>query len=376
MQAKSAVHMTAYPKAPADESSAEEVMRLTRDVRETLASIDEDQPTAESGPPVRPPETAQVAPTLWRTAAELFESEDVEVDWIVPGYLAKGAITELTAKIKTGKTHLVLDAVAAVLTGGTFLGQQVRQGPVLYLTEERTSTFLSALRCAGIDGARSLHVILRQDSRGLSFDAICREVLQRATQTGAVLVVIDTLPDWASLGGDSENDAGAALEVMRSVQLLAEAGLAVIILRHERKSGGEVGDGARGSSAFGGAADILISLKRAQGQGHANRRKLEAVGRFDEVPPQLIVEMVDGHYRALGTESDLEYQTVKNGLLEILPGSHDEALTLDTLCAQLDAKRTTVQDVLKKLQADGTVFREKGAGEASSRAFGFWQRDE
>jgi hypothetical protein len=43
------------------------------------------------------------------------------------------------------------------------------------------------------------------------------------------------------------------------------AGLAVLMLRHERKGGGEVGESGRGSSAFAGAVDVILQLKRPEG---------------------------------------------------------------------------------------------------------------
>ena len=41
-------------------------------------------------------------------------------------------------------------------------------------------------------------------------------------------------------------------------QAAAAEGLGVLVSQHERKSGGEVEDSGRGSSAFAGAADIEI----------------------------------------------------------------------------------------------------------------------
>ena len=43
-----------------------------------------------------------------RSGADIANEVDEQVDWIAPGYVAKGAITELGAKVKTGKTTLIL----------------------------------------------------------------------------------------------------------------------------------------------------------------------------------------------------------------------------------------------------------------------------
>ena len=75
--------------------------------------------------------------------------------------------------------------------------------------------------------------------------------MEKAIQKGAMLVV-DTLFKFAGIRGDGENASGEAVEAMGPLQLATSAGLSVAVIRHERKSGGNVGDSARVSSAFGG----------------------------------------------------------------------------------------------------------------------------
>ena len=176
------------------------------------------------------------------------------------GYLARGAITELDAKIKTGKTHFTCDLICAVLAGVDFLERRTSPTPVLYLTEERPATFRTALKRVGLDDT-DLHLAFRSNTK-VPWARMGQAVVARAKALGVGLVVIDTLSDWSGLEADKENDAGAALAAMRPLQEMAAAGLAVLVLRHERKSGGQVGESARGSSAFGGAADILLSLRK------------------------------------------------------------------------------------------------------------------
>jgi AAA domain len=69
----------------------------------------------------------------FRTAKDLAEAAE-RVEWIVRGYLAKGAITELTGKAKVaGKTTLFAHIVACILDGDFCLGDMARRGPVVYL---------------------------------------------------------------------------------------------------------------------------------------------------------------------------------------------------------------------------------------------------
>ena len=59
-----------------------------------------------------------------------------------------------------------------------------------------------------------------------------------------------------------ENDAAEALRASRPLQQAAQSGLGVIATCHHRKGGGALGESRRGSSAFGGAVDIIVSLTR------------------------------------------------------------------------------------------------------------------
>lgn len=197
---------------------------------------------------------------------------------------------------------------------------------------------------------------------------------EKALEVGAGLVICDTLSDWTALSGDSENNAGAALEVMRPLQDAAAEGPAILVCMHERKSGGDTVDAARGSSAFGGAAEIIFSLHRVAVPGHESRRELTGVGRFDDIPTRLVVEMVDGHYVSLGSSGDVERKTARRLCVESLAMKREWAKPL----AHLEAKgkgvvsRVTFQRVLDQLINEGIVLREYGAGEASNKAYGYW----
>ena len=324
---------------------------------------------------LRVQETAGDLPTI--SAVEFCRQVPEEPEWIVEGYLARGTITELDAKIKTGKTHFATDLIRAILAREEFLGQKTVRTPVLYLSEERQTTFRAALKRVGLENETDLHLVFRQEVR-TSWPEVGRAVVARAKDIGIGLVVVDTLSDWSGLAADKENDAGAALEAMRPLQAMAAAHLAVMANRHERKSGGEVGESARGSSAFGGAADILLSLRKDPSLGHANRRVLEGIGRLQGALPKLILEMTDGHYRSLGTSTQVETRKARELLLEILPEAEDQAFTEGHILEQAaeQVSRSTLKRVIDSLVEEGAISKRKGAGSASARAYGFWMSEE
>ena len=136
---------------------------------------------------------------------------------------------------------------------------------------------------------------------GHDWPQVVDEAITKCREVGAVLLVIDTLSMWAGLRGEDENASGAAAGAMEPVANAAAEGFAVLVARHERKSGGEVGDAGRGSSAFSGAVDVAITLRRLEGDATATEaRRLDAVGRYDETPETLVIEAHRARLRLAG----------------------------------------------------------------------------
>jgi hypothetical protein len=304
--------------------------------------------------------------------AELLERTPSEPEWIVRGLLARESITDLAAKIKLGKTHFTLAMIAAILRGQDFLGIPTTRTRVLYLTEERQPTFSAACRRVGLKPGDNLHVLLRSDAPR-DWNVTGAIVLREAKRLSVGLVVIDTLSDWAGLKADEENDAGTALAAMRPLQAIAAAGPAVIDLRHDRKGpSADLADSSRGSSAFGGAADILLGLRPATGAGHPNRRQLIGLGRFDDVPADLAIELVDGKYVFLGEGRGIAKRDARQTVLGVLPRHRGEAVStneISELCSEV--RDTTLKETLKQLVAEGLVRRERPLL-PDPRAFGYW----
>ena len=157
--------------------------------------------------------------------------------WVLHGYFAAGSIAEMSAKIKIGKTSLLLSACAAILDGVPLVGQPTHKTKVLYLTEQPDTSFREAMERAGLLGREDFHVLSFGDTRGVAWPDVVRAAVIQAKRVGAGLLAVDTLSQWAGLSGDSENDSGTAIEAMNPLQFAAAQGLAVIVVRHERKSG-------------------------------------------------------------------------------------------------------------------------------------------
>jgi hypothetical protein len=223
-------------------------------------------------------------------------------DWLIPGILAVSAITEIDGKIKAaGKTTLSLFAVRAVLDGAPFLGWPTRRARVLYATEQQRQTFMDALRRTGLaERGEELRILFREDLRGLKWPEVVALLQEEAVTGNRDLVVIDTIGKLAGIV--NENDAGEWSAAMSPVQDLAASGRAVLLDRHDRKSGGEVGESGRGSSQASGDVDIILGLRRPEGKQPGSRRVIESLSRYPDTPEKIVIELHADGYVLLGEE--------------------------------------------------------------------------
>jgi hypothetical protein len=291
---------------------------------------------------------------LFRTAAQIAEQTPDHVVWIAPPWVAAGAITELAGKIKvSGKTTWVTHLVRAVLEGQPFLGHGTAKSPAVYLTEQSPRTFRVALERAGLLGREDLHVLFWHESIGMTWPVIVAAAVRECERHGAQMLVVDTLPQFTNLPGDDENRSGDALAAMRPLQVAATRGIGVIVVRHERKAGGDVGDAARGNSAFGGAVDIVLSMRRTEANN--NLRTIQAISRFSEMPAETIVELAEDGY-VLRDRSDRAAEQAEAAVWGLLAASLSP-LTPDEIVDATRLPRTNVQRALVELVSSGQLVR-------------------
>jgi DnaB-like helicase N terminal domain/AAA domain len=293
----------------------------------------------------------------FKTAVELSASSDHEIGWILTGYAAKGSITEIGAKVKAGKTTLLLAMVRAIMDGATFLGRATLKTPVVYLTEQPGVSFRQAMERADLLEHEDFTVLPFYDTRGMGWPEVAAAAVTECKRIGASLLVVDTLGQFAGLTGDKENNSGDALEAIRPLQEAASEGIGVVVIRHERKSGGEVGDSGRGSSAFAGAVDIVISLRRPGGNSPKNRRLMQSLSRFHETPADLLIELTDEGYTALGEPGETAVKDAKDAILAVAPQTETEALALKELVSAAKVSRQTAQRALDELVREGMLGR-------------------
>jgi hypothetical protein len=300
----------------------------------------------------------------FKTAREIADATPAETEWIARPWVAKGAATEIDGKIKSaGKTTFVSHLIKAVVDGKLFMGDRTKRTRVVYLTEQPPASFRKVLERAGLTDCEDVLILPWHETMGSPWPVVARAAADKAQEFGAELLVIDTLGQFAGIKGDAENSAGAAHEAMEPIQEAAARGLGVCLTRHERKGGGEVGESGRGSSAFGGAVDIILSIRRGDGNVRPTVRVIESLSRFEETPDKLVIELIEGKYRSIGDATAFAEEEARAAILDALPATRETALTTSELLDKLkeqDVKRTAAQSALAEIVQDGAVTRTGG----------------
>jgi hypothetical protein len=292
---------------------------------------------------------------------ELVSASRGKVDWIAKPFVVRGGITEVTGKIKAaGKTTFILDLVRAVLSGQEFLGYPTRKTRVIFLTEQPRSSFSVALERAGLLRSDRLRILPWANARGVKWAHIVKRVREECREFHARLVVVDTVFYFAYKSGMDENSSGSAIEIMQPLGELASHGIAVVAIRHERKDSGDVGDVGRGSSAFGGVPDILISIRRPSGGHRPTMRELRMESRFSETPSELMVELTPTGFVNCGSGADVEFRRALKQIREAI-SSHKDGMTLGKIHKSTGVGRTTAQKAILRLIKKGLIVQ-KGKG--------------
>jgi predicted transcriptional regulator len=298
----------------------------------------------------------------FRTAREVAEATPEEVPWSARPWLARGAILEIDGPIKrAGKTSLVSHMAACILDGKPFMGEPTARTKVVFLTEQSPTSFRKVLERAGLTDREDLLILHWHDTIGMEWHDVAHAAADKAREFGAGVLVVDTIGQFAGIKGDGENSAGEAQEAMKPLQEAASNGLAIVVTRHDRKAGGEVGESGRGSTAWGGIADVIMAVRRHHmSDARPTVRVIESLSRFEETPDKLIVELTEQGYRSLGDAVVFADQEAMKAIVELLPSKPENSTaTADLLDAlqKRDVRRTVANEALKKLTTAGTVLR-------------------
>ena len=316
------------------------------------------------------PAEPEPAPTVrFFTVPELAELPDAHVEWVLKGLWARGMLTQVTGPPKEGKTTFLGAAAAAVSEGREFIGLPTTKSGVLYYTEEGRQTFVGMMRRVCASDAANIHVLLRSQTFGRPWADVCEAIRVYRNAHDIGLVIVDTFTDLAGLAGEDENISGPVLKAIGHLRPIAADGAAVVIVRHDRKEGGSLLESGRGSSAFAGAVDVLMALRK-KGE---TQREVIALGRPEGVPDSVFVTFDGTDYSAADDPRRARDLELERTLLAVLPRDAEHAIGVEEVATLIGRSTKTATKQLKRLRDEGAVQSGRGKGRVSAhQAIGWW----
>jgi KaiC/GvpD/RAD55 family RecA-like ATPase len=235
-------------------------------------------------------------------ASKLAKLSQKPMKWVWERYLPEGTLALLSAYMKVGKTTFAYGLAISVSQGKPFLSYPTKQGGVLILAvEENRRDVLARLHKFGMKKEDDLYV---HAGRVSPSPATIERIRRFVKKKGIVLVLVDTLARYWGIK-DENNNSDVVKKVSPWLDLAHETGVAVLLIHHDRKSGGDEGRGIRGGSALLGLVDQALMLDRRPGS-NKRQRILRALGRYDETPTEMVIELDGTAYRSLGTPEELD----------------------------------------------------------------------
>lgn len=250
------------------------------------------------------------------------EGNDEAVEWLLEDYLRPGALALLAGKPKEGKTTFAYELAWNSAQGQPFLGRTTKGGGVLILAlEEHPRDVRLRLQALGATTPPNLYVHCGfLDPSPTTLGAIKQFI--GANQI--TLVLVDTLAAFWRI--EDENDAAALTKAVKPLLALArESGACVLLIHHARKAEGSYGDEIRGSGALFALVDIALILKRHEVH---TQRILHGVSRYPETPAELVIELRETGYVALGDPSAVNKEARRHKLLAALSDELEDAGTI------------------------------------------------
>ena len=283
---------------------------------------------------------------------------------VVDGFLYPGC-TIFNARPKIGKSWLMLQSAIWLACGSAIAGRLrvCQPGKVLYLaleeTEARTTRRMKKLT-APSDYLRDITFIYRKDIEAAALGGILQIDEYLKTHPGIRLVVIDTLLAFQRIERKKTNDLLLSdYNMIQPLQeLAARHDVAIVIVDHSRKLGGDAIDVLSGSTGKSAAPDAVITLQR-QGDGSC----LLSVIHRDAEPQTYQMKLYgDGDadhsfgWWVLAAGEDATTSAESQEVIELL---RELPLGPAALARQLGRKEGTIRMRLKRLVERGRVNQDK-----------------
>jgi AAA domain len=246
---------------------------------------------------------------------------------------------------------LAFALIEAMLANRPFLGRSASCRGVLVLSEERPVTIAEKAR--RFHQGSGAHLLTRDQAHGVRWLTVVEQAVAYSQQHGLDVLVVDTWDKWTGLKGDEENKAGTILTALDPLMRAASTGLAVVVVAHQRKASGELGEAVRGSNALTGGVDVVVEIERTRSESQTVR-VLQAVSRFGSTPDRLVIELEDTEYRLADLETSADSQ---NAAIDDAIAAADRKPSASEIAAETGIGESTVRRRLEGRRDAGEVAR-------------------
>jgi hypothetical protein len=337
-----------------------------------------------------------------RSLADAYQ-ERPPLQFLIDGLLPCPSLAVVYGGPGSLKSMLLADMAAAIVAGAKWLDPlptsdrepgvtfATSQAGVLWIdfdngirrTDERLEAFARGRQLS--PDAPMHYVSMPQPWLDASKTLMVQELAELVTHTGVRMVIIDNL---GLITGDTEENSGEMAQVMGNLRWLCEeTKTAVIVVHHQRKSGGagdkgiRKGEMLRGHSSIEAALDLALLVERKEGEdsvaviptkvrGFKEYNLFGAHFTYDHRPGTKDMAMGRFYSIAISSKEEREIEAIQEGIKKALRGGKHMKQTdvvnevrsdLASLPGGTAPGIHKVRGVLKKMVEAKTVFCE-GSG--------------
>mgnify|MGYP006277132783 CR=1 FL=1 len=267
-----------------------------------------------------------------------------------------------------GKTHFALSIAYAVATGTNFLKWNAEKPrKVLYLDGELPGIVLQqrlAMHCPEKEPEKGYFKVWTPDLLGLEEDAPLmpdlstlegQKVINSQIEPNTAFVVVDNLSAWCRTGRENEGESWLPMSAWLSY--LRRRGIAVLLVHHAGKNGGQ-----RGTSKKEDLLDISIALERPK--DYLPEQGAAFTAEFTKARHLKGSEAESLEIVLAGTEEKAEWswRTVELSTFDRVVALTNEGLKPSEIVSELQINKSTVSRHLRRAKEEGFIENYLSAG--------------
>jgi hypothetical protein len=275
----------------------------------------------------------------------------VKAEWLIDGLLSAGGISIWVAKPFGGKSTALRAAALKVSRGEPFLGRTTSKGAVGYFAlEQARNEVVGHFKQMGATRADS--ATLKIHTGMVPAEDVTDKLRQVIVENNLKLAVIDPVVLLLIRGVRDFNEYAAVYAALEPlISIARDTGCHMALVHHLSKAERDSMDQIMGSTAFSGAADTVVTLRKKI-EGGVEFRTIEAQQRRAGVnmqPTALTLDLMTG-FVGIGEPAWVtKKEAAFTSVLEFLKQQpSDKPFSLAELCTAMKLKRSSVVAALKR----------------------------